>query len=728
MQSLYTGRPITTPKPDQSLYTGPKARRTAEQPPSAGAERILSVQDEPAAGVGMSFNGLNVPAAGMSFNPSLTRMMRPVSNEQSLYNGRMTGGMSFTGVPGTTVPASQPAGVASIPQGERAGGVFDTPVTTPQEGADVLAAAPGAPKPGTKKETTYTLDPKFIKDEQAKAELPQVLKDPDSIFKVAEKGRWSARKDKEALAAVRDGIKELKTMGATVNKDGTITIPAGAEKKAQKVFNDLAKAYDFKANSFTAKGVAKDFSDGLGKLATEGTVSKPVPVTKEQIAQYNKDVKSYLDKAQADGKMTRPVPSMNAFMPNTTRQEQAAPSAPTGQGPWSMGSTTVTPRTTPEGAGAVNAFSPESRPYDVRLGGEKVQIGGKLSTIDNLVAEQKGLTKAQKADLRRSLIGDAAKGNVEFTKEDIDKKVAAAKAEYPKPSVLKNPLTTNLRRYSGDLQDRIMENRFTPVLDSEAADPAFANSLIGDEAYNAAKATGYFRGDVLYNDAFLNDETQQGMLRGPAGEIGPVDMAKIHNRQRMARPISSTNPALAYPDVKPYLTPDEKVRKTVSGVVERIVAFGAPARTAQGIAKRLMGIESPEAFLSRPAYEQRALYQYAKAAAAKREGRPVPDAGYPQGLPDGGGGFPGVSAPSGGVGGLSDGGGNGLRDRDSGGVTTPSDPTNDTKPTSTQSGPRPQIYFEWDLGVNIPSPGDPLYTMYMTYLAERQAAAAALYT
>jgi hypothetical protein len=44
------------------------------------------------------------------------------------------------------------------------------------------------------------------------------------------------------------------------------------------------------------------------------------------------------------------------------------------------------------------------------------------------------------------------------------------------------------------------------------------------------------------------------------------------------------------------------------------------------------------------------------------------------------------------------------------------------------SGPRPQIYYEWDLGVNIPSPNDPLYTMYMTYLAERSAAAEELYS
>jgi hypothetical protein len=43
------------------------------------------------------------------------------------------------------------------------------------------------------------------------------------------------------------------------------------------------------------------------------------------------------------------------------------------------------------------------------------------------------------------------------------------------------------------------------------------------------------------------------------------------------------------------------------------------------------------------------------------------------------------------------------------------------------NGRRPYIYYEWDLGVNIPSPSDPTYTMYMTYLAERNAAQAAMY-
>lgn len=49
-----------------------------------------------------------------------------------------------------------------------------------------------------------------------------------------------------------------------------------------------------------------------------------------------------------------------------------------------------------------------------------------------------------------------------------------------------------------------------------------------------------------------------------------------------------------------------------------------------------------------------------------------------------------------------------------------SEPT--TPRPDTSSGRRPDIYYMWDLGIKIPSPGDPNYTQYQTYLAERLAA------
>lgn len=47
------------------------------------------------------------------------------------------------------------------------------------------------------------------------------------------------------------------------------------------------------------------------------------------------------------------------------------------------------------------------------------------------------------------------------------------------------------------------------------------------------------------------------------------------------------------------------------------------------------------------------------------------------------------------------------------------------KKTEPKSGSRPEIYYMWDAGVNIPSSGDSDYTLYQQYLAERRAAQAA---
>lgn len=77
------------------------------------------------------------------------------------------------------------------------------------------------------------------------------------------------------------------------------------------------------------------------------------------------------------------------------------------------------------------------------------------------------------------------------------------------------------------------------------------------------------------------------------------------------------------------------------------------------------------------------------------------------------------SREGGGPGGIASLGG-GSRNDDQTGVP----PTPDTP--STPSGRRPDIYYMWDLGVNIPSPSDPNYTQYQTYLAERLAAQRAM--
>lgn len=46
------------------------------------------------------------------------------------------------------------------------------------------------------------------------------------------------------------------------------------------------------------------------------------------------------------------------------------------------------------------------------------------------------------------------------------------------------------------------------------------------------------------------------------------------------------------------------------------------------------------------------------------------------------------------------------------------------QPVTTTTSGRPYIYYQWDVGVNIPSPGDPNYTSYQEYLRRRAQAQA----
>lgn len=277
----------------------------------------------------------------------------------------------------------------------------------------------------------------------------------------------------------------------------------------------------------------------------------------------------------------------------------------------------------------------------------------------------------------------------------------------PGMSRVTNIFAANPRTISEDLRKQITEGyeSFRPKEDSYG--------LVGEEAADAAKKAGFPR-NVYTNEDFLGNPDQLGLTREEvAVPLSPDDMAKVVNRSR----------ALRYDDVKPYLTGPEKVRAKVSDVVERIVTFGAPAKLAVGTAKKLMSIESPEKFLSRPSYEQQALYEYAREANTRY--RPGAD-GVPQ---------VGEPGDSGTVGGGSKFGRDGLggSDRGNSGIASlgpkpkgdeTTTPTPDTP--STSPGRRPDIYYMWDLGINIPSPSDPNYNQYQTYLAERLAAQRAM--
>ncbi len=662
-QSLYTGRPTTVPRNEQSLYTG---RPTV------------------------------VP-----------------SSEQSLYNGRMTGGMSFTGVPGTTLTPSYPrseysgygaTGITTLPGVPKPDSVgmltraADAPPYAYSEkilGVENLMSDAGIRKPVNPVEQSY--DPlKSVSAPKAPVRPGYASPlTPDPMTNALISGAVNLYKNMGPLPGVSvprlspEAAEGLRQWGVV---KGTEEVRSLKDLALKAVPESVADAKFAEAASPVVKSMYNNLTSGIASLqenyrnavADAQRVSPSIKdADSEDVSRGIKTVEQAENYKLGEGK----VPSPQTAMPQTKQFYDRVP-AETPDAPITRG-----PAASMAAANAIGKIASETQ-VTVPLRGEDGALVSGRATIDSYVDSYPGLDSEEKVALRNSMVKDVVSGNPDFTKADIEQKVSE------------------------------IRNSASVVTDSEAADPAFANSLIGDDAYNAAKDTGYFQGDVLYNETFLNDPTQLGMLRAPVDEISPTDMAKIVNRSR----------ALRYDDVKPYLTPDEKIRRGVSGVVERIVGFGAPSRIATGVAKKLMGIESPEAFLARPTYEQRALYQYAKAAEARREGRPVPDAGYPQGAP--GDGFDGAGG-YGSFGGLPDGigrGGPGRIDGGSlgiGGIQSGSGEGDgeegDGSASKAASGPRPQIYFEWDLGINIPSPGDSDYTMYMSYLAERQADAAAMY-
>jgi spore germination cell wall hydrolase CwlJ-like protein len=324
-----------------------------------------------------------------------------------------------------------------------------------------------------------------------------------------------------------------------------------------------------------------------------------------------------------------------------------------------------------------SGVTPEDDMPSVDTGTTKISVGPKLETIDKIVEDQKNLTEQEKDELKQILSEAASNDNVEWSTDDFNEMIDEAK-----------------RNIASGEEDG-------------------SYGLFGEEAADAAKKAGFSR-NVYTNEDFLNDPDQLGLTREEiATPLSPEDMAKVVNRSR----------ALRYDDVDPYLTNPEKVRAKVSDVVERIVTLGAPTKVAVGTAKKLMSIESPEKFLSRPSYEQQALYEYAREANTRY--RPG-ETGVPQ---VGGPGNSGVIGGGSGLGGDGLGGGDkgnsgiaALVNKPKGDETTT--PTPDTP--STSPGRRPDIYYMWDLGVNIPSPGDPNYTQYQTYLAERLAAQRAM--
>lgn len=236
-----------------------------------------------------------------------------------------------------------------------------------------------------------------------------------------------------------------------------------------------------------------------------------------------------------------------------------------------------------------------------------------------------------------------------------------------------------------------------------------------EEIEKAAKLAG-FRPSVYGNEEFLSDRDRLGMMSEPPGDISPTDMAKI-----VSRALGTQIPEKYGEEFDGnYLTRSEKDRLAASNVIQRVMKLNPLSRLAIMGAEKIIKPEDVEKFLARPSYEQEELYRlgremderYGRRPMQEVAGQPqnpqVPGQGYDNRGQGGQGGGIGGLAGYGGAGGVSGGGMSG------GGGSSVS-----------QSGGRPYIYYQWDVGVNIPSPGDPDYTNYQEYLRQREEARAA---
>ena len=85
----------------------------------------------------------------------------------------------------------------------------------------------------------------------------------------------------------------------------------------------------------------------------------------------------------------------------------------------------------------------------------------------------------------------------------------------------------------------------------------------------------------------------------------------------------------------------------------------------------------------------------------------------------GGGGSTSITSPGGGITDIGSGGKN-----EPPRISPVEKETPKPKPKPKEGGPRPAIYYKWDLGIDVPSPTDSDYTLYTKYLQEKAAAKA----
>lgn len=231
--------------------------------------------------------------------------------------------------------------------------------------------------------------------------------------------------------------------------------------------------------------------------------------------------------------------------------------------------------------------------------------------------------------------------------------------------------------------------------------------LTGKAARKAAKKAG-IPASVYNQPGFTDDVDQLGIGVTAPDTFSATDMAKLHAR--------------AYGGA--YLTPAERRQAAVTKGILRggqavlNMAMPGAGTLAKGVGK-LADAESVESFLGRPSYEQGYLRDLARAENIRYGRDPLGRESYT--TADG----RVVSSPV--TGGIGSGRSSNERETPGGiGNLPTATPTTPSTETTSTSGTRPYIYYQWDLGMNVPSPSDPNYTQYQKYLSDRAARRAAL--
>jgi hypothetical protein len=186
------------------------------------------------------------------------------------------------------------------------------------------------------------------------------------------------------------------------------------------------------------------------------------------------------------------------------------------------------------------------------------------------------------------------------------------------------------------------------------------------------------------------------------------------------------------PEVQEEMREQDKKNKIGIGVMKRAPVFGRVLSAGDALLSGVTGrgIAQRTADLKRAYMQSSPSQQAALEAKYPNLTKFANDAGIGSQLPMSNYSSWQERSGLGGQGGREGGG-------DRSGIASLTVPTQTVAPTATESTTgttpsgsacnRPEIYYYWDLGVNIPFPTDPNYTQYQTYLRERAAAQAAMY-